>query len=296
MGDTIFIEHTNRNITCTAKIHPVVMFSVLDHYMRRAEGQGRVIGTLLGSVSESGVVEIKNCFPVPHSEKDGEVAVGKDYNQTMYKLHSKVNRNEMVVGWYATSSFGHPINETSALIHEFYGSICAQPVHLVLDTSLESGSLDSTAFISAPLSVDTQVMEKQFHQIRLLTEVPESEKIAIGAMVEGLHSQGAGGDGVVSISSNMDKLQGAVEQLLGNIQCTAEYVNGVVSGKIPANEKLGRQIANALAAVPLIKPEDFDRMFNDRLQDLLMITYISTLIQTQIKISNVLNRTSSQKS
>ena len=31
------------------EVHPVVLFSVVDHYSRREEGQGRVIGTLLGT-------------------------------------------------------------------------------------------------------------------------------------------------------------------------------------------------------------------------------------------------------
>ena len=32
----------------TVRVHPLVLFSVLEHYIRRNEGQKRVIGTLLG--------------------------------------------------------------------------------------------------------------------------------------------------------------------------------------------------------------------------------------------------------
>jgi hypothetical protein len=49
-------------------IHPMVVFNILDHHIRRPEAD-RVIGALLGTISEeTGVVEIRNCFPVPHSE------------------------------------------------------------------------------------------------------------------------------------------------------------------------------------------------------------------------------------
>ena len=52
-------------------IHPVVIFSILDHYSRRHEGQQRVIGTLLGRAGKlEKTVEVTNCFPVPHTEKD----------------------------------------------------------------------------------------------------------------------------------------------------------------------------------------------------------------------------------
>lgn len=46
----------------------MVVFNILDHYIRRPEAD-RVMGALLGNISEEdGVVEIRNCFPVPHSE------------------------------------------------------------------------------------------------------------------------------------------------------------------------------------------------------------------------------------
>jgi hypothetical protein len=48
------------------KVHPVVIFSILDHYIRRNEGY-RVIGTLTGNMND-GIIEIKNCYPVPHTE------------------------------------------------------------------------------------------------------------------------------------------------------------------------------------------------------------------------------------
>lgn len=50
----------------------MVLFSVLDHYLRRPENQKRVIGTLLGTVSAN-VVEVTNSFAVPHLEKNDEV-------------------------------------------------------------------------------------------------------------------------------------------------------------------------------------------------------------------------------
>lgn len=59
------------------KIHPIVIFGVLDHYLRRQEGQERVIGTLLGTRDEDGKVEITNSYAVPHTEAGGEVAVGQ---------------------------------------------------------------------------------------------------------------------------------------------------------------------------------------------------------------------------
>lgn len=82
-------------------IHPVALFSILDHYLRRKDDQERVIGTLLGvrSTTDSLEVEVKSSFAVLHSETSEQVAVDMEYHRTMYELHHKVNPKEVIVGW-----------------------------------------------------------------------------------------------------------------------------------------------------------------------------------------------------
>ncbi len=58
------------------RVHPVVLFTITDAFIRRNDGQERVIGTLLGTVSD-GVVEVKNCYAVPHSESNDQVRACK---------------------------------------------------------------------------------------------------------------------------------------------------------------------------------------------------------------------------
>ena len=67
-----------------------------------------------------GVVQVVNSFPVPHLEKDGEVAVGKDFNKSMLALQQKTQEDLVVVGWYSTATDEAYINEQSCLIQEFF--------------------------------------------------------------------------------------------------------------------------------------------------------------------------------
>ena len=55
--------------TPTYRVHPLVIFSILDHYQRRNDGQTRVVGTLLGQQLEGGIIDVKQAFPVPHQEE-----------------------------------------------------------------------------------------------------------------------------------------------------------------------------------------------------------------------------------
>ena len=56
----------------SVRVHPVVLFTVCDAHIRRNDGQDRIIGTLLGTIAD-GVVDVKNCYAVPHSEANDQV-------------------------------------------------------------------------------------------------------------------------------------------------------------------------------------------------------------------------------
>jgi len=92
--NTKIYSRTPRRIT----IHPVALFSILDHYLRRKDDQDRVIGTLLGTRTDT-EVEVRSSFAVLHNETSEQVAVDMEYHRSMYELHHKVNPKEVIVGW-----------------------------------------------------------------------------------------------------------------------------------------------------------------------------------------------------
>jgi translation initiation factor 3 subunit F len=82
----------------TVTVHPVALFSILDHFLRRSPNEDRVIGTLLGTRVDN-VIEVKSSFAVLHKESEEQVAVDFEYHRTVYELHQKVNPRETIVGW-----------------------------------------------------------------------------------------------------------------------------------------------------------------------------------------------------
>jgi translation initiation factor 3 subunit F len=86
----------------SVRVQPVVLFSICDAFTRRKEQQERVIGTLLGTVADN-VIEVKNCYVVPHSESMEQVAVDVAHHKTMFELHQKVAPAEVIVGWCAAA-------------------------------------------------------------------------------------------------------------------------------------------------------------------------------------------------
>jgi len=282
-------------------VHPLVLLSILDHHTRRQNETGRVIGTLLGR-RDGDKVEVTNCFAVPHAERDEEVAIGKDFNRQMLALHLRANRNETVVGWYATAFPNDENNRclanTSSLIHEFYTGECEDavmdsPVHLVVDTSLVNDTIGLKGYISSAVTLNGEPLANMFHEVGLLMKSSESERIAIDEMVRSLGSDT--GSEEKSEEKETNSLQVSMEKLLEMLETASEYVGKVVDGKLDADDVVGNQIADTLSSVPRIRPEVFDKMFNDSMQDLLMVSYLSNITRTQLTIAEKLNKALDQE-
>ena len=83
-------------------IHPTIVSNILDHFLRRPQGENTVVGTLLGGV-DGQLVDIQTCFSVPlERDQDKSLSLDRDYLQKMLKFHRKVNPKEDLVGLYVS--------------------------------------------------------------------------------------------------------------------------------------------------------------------------------------------------
>jgi translation initiation factor 3 subunit F len=267
-------------------VHPLVLFHILDHHSRRQETSGRVIGSLLGR-RDGRTVEITNAFAVPHAERGDEVAIGKDFNKKMLTLYQRSSRTkEVIVGWYASAGQDCDlVADTSSLIHEFYAGETDEgdPVHVTVDTRLIDNLVKMNAYKSSPVIIMGEHVGNAFHEIELKLLANEPETICLHEMI----ATTGGADGTTT--SSKATLQMSMEKLYELLVTTLEYVNQVVGGKIPADSEKGRLISDALESVPRVRPEIFDRLFHESLQDLLMVEYLSNITRTQLTIAEKLN-------
>ncbi|KAJ3064990.1 hypothetical protein BCR33DRAFT_723361 [Rhizoclosmatium globosum] len=88
-----------------------------------------------------------------------------------------------------------------------------------------------------------------------------------------------------SVYSDMESLERAIISIQGMVDNIQEWVSAVKSGEIPANDAIGRYLLDTVSSVPLIQSTDFEKMFNNHLQDLLMVVYLSNLTRTQLAIA-----------
>ena len=291
----------------------------IERYIRRQETQERVIGTLLGSVGSDGVVDVRNSYAVPHNEQNGQVYVDVEFHRAMVELHQKVNPKEQVVGWYST---GDGVIPTDALIHEFYAHECVNPVHVTLDVNFSQQDRSklmrawvgqSLAIGAKTASAESAAGDKAAAAAAVASKSgaeegagkEEDPAAATGAPPTAIHFQEIGlvnvfedveriGVGLLSqpasdkIGSEMEGLEHTVAKLSGMLEQSAAYVSGVCDGKIPADAEIGRYLADTLAAVPRLTRDQFEKLFGDSIQDVLLVMYLSNITKMQLMLAEKL--------
>jgi len=263
------------------KVHPVVLFGIVDSFERRNEDARRVIGTLLGSI-DKGVIEVTNCFTVPHTEYKDEVAVDTEFAKKMYELHKKVNANEQIVGWYST---GLEVTEHSLLIHEFYSRECKDPVHLLLDTTLKGAKMTLKTYISYQMGIVNKNLGTLFVPIPNEITSYDPEKVGVDLIQKCKTSKNRS----VTMDSDLNQITNACARLQDMLTTVGQYVDDVLAGIVPANNDVGRKLMDCVTRVPKIDPEKYEEMLNSNMKDLLMVVYLSNLTKTQLTLQEALH-------
>lgn len=278
------------------KMHPTAIFAILGAYNRRPaeSNKVRVIGALLG-LSKDGVVEVTDSFTVPVEESIGnlKVTIDQGYYQKMYSHHRRVNSKETIVGWYSTSApNGALIIDTTSFIHNFFRQQIKQPIHVVVDTTMLTGNIAIRGFIGQPLKVgDNDAFANMFHETKVQIEMSEGETSCLFNMIAGnagVNSSSSKTQLVSKFSSDEDKIRASMEKLLEVLDSLQGYVDDVVDGKKEALPSIGMMLSDALAEINC-PAEDLQSLFKDKKQDLLAVSYLVALFQTQTKLSERLN-------
>lgn len=283
----------------SVRVHPVVVFNIVDIYERRNSDANRVIGTLLGSVDKSGNVEVTNSFVVKHREANNEVAVDIEVAKELYDLHRKVFSNETIVGWFATG--GGEVNEYSVVIHDYYSRECQNPIHLTVDPSTDG--VNVKAFISTVFGIPGRNMGTMFTPIDdiIISYCSEPEMIGVRACMYAAGLPSVTTDGKPKYIENeleqIIQMSVKCQEIIGKIVkfIDEKILSGNSKGSIPSNSNdIGRQL---MAMIENIIPfgGDDDDAFNSNLKDFLMVVYLSNLSKTEVmlneKLTMLLNST-----
>lgn len=268
-------------------VQPQALFSILDHNARRPPDAHRVIGTLLGTRSDTdeSTVTIHSAFAVGHTETTDQVEVDMEYQKAMLALHMRANPKEVLVGWYATSS---DLNTFSALIQNHYssqgeGTYPYPAVHLTV-ASEPGKDVEVRAYISSAVGVTPERAADSAAFIPVPYQIDYSEADQSG--IEALSLAKTDESRTTGVLSDIESLEKSMEDTISMLDRVAKYVEGVIEEEIEPNTALGQYLLNTLALAPKVEPADIEKDFNNHIQDVLTVSYLANMVRTQMDLSN----------
>lgn len=222
--------------------------------------------------------------------------LNSEYYQSMYNSHRRINKKEVVVGWFATTApDGALIINSSSLIHNFFEGECSDPIHIVVDTSLTGSNVNIRAFTVRPLNIDNNSfsLATMFHEVKVELVVTEVENTCLYHMIKGQGNSDSSwkNSKVISTIDNnaADRSVDAIEKLKITLDKIQSYIDDVVKGKVEGSVDLGIAISDVISAASLYNSGETANILSEKRQDLLMLSYLTSLIQTQVKISEKIN-------
>ncbi|EHA57470.1 hypothetical protein MCOR27_002803 [Pyricularia oryzae] len=280
----------NANVApLTVTIQPQAILSILDHAVRRdiRDTQAtRVIGALVGVRSEDGTdVEVRSTFAIPHTENEDQVEVDVEYQKNMLALTLKASPRESLLGWYTTS---HELNSFSALIQNFFaspetGTFPHPAVHLTMSTD-PGADIEPRCYISAPAAVSPDRAAESCFFIQVPHRTPptnESDRAALEAIAAGKDDEAR----TAPVLSDVEALARSLEQTIDMLDRTSEYVGAVLDEEREPSHALGQYLMNNLSLAPKVDSVSIEHDFNNHIQDVLMVSYLTNTIRTQVDLA-----------
>ena len=215
------------------------------------------------------------------------MAINKDYHNNMYAATRRVSKKEEIVGWFSTTKDGALIVDNSSLVNDFYSQECNGPIHLVVDANMTGMNLNVRGFVSTPICIGDTAFANMFEELEVEIVINEAETKALYHMIyntEELKPNST--EMVASVPSESQSVELAIESLLSSIDELQEYVDDVVAGKREGSLQVGLALFDVLGALKAYKPEDLSSRLRSRMQDMMMVAYLSQIMKTQLKISD----------
>jgi len=266
-------------------VHPLVLLSAVDHYSRvtSQSTNQRVVGVLLGSTYK-GRVEITNSYAVPFEEDAKNPAIwflDHNYHETMWGMMRKVNASEKILGWYST---GPKIRTADLDIHELFRRYHSNPIFFIIDVNPTEVGIPTKAYISKEEVTEDNKVENRFQHIPSIIGALEAEEVGVEHLLRDVKDTN-----ISTLANRINDKLSSLKSLIARLQDMHVYLQNVVSGKIPINNTIMREIQEMFNLIPNLNDAELTKSFMIKTNDNMMSVYLASLIRSITAMHDLIN-------
>ncbi|EPY49977.1 19S proteasome regulatory subunit Rpn8 [Schizosaccharomyces cryophilus OY26] len=282
-------------------VHPLVLLSAVDSYIRSAQGsKRRVVGILLGQ-NNGTVVNVANSYAIPFEEDEKNSSVwflDHNFMESMNEMFKKINASEKLIGWYHT---GPQLRPSDLEINNLLKKYIPNPVLVIIDVMPKSVGLPTNAYFAIDeIKEDGSKSSRTFVHLPSSIEAEEAEEIGVEHLLRDTRDVSVG-TLATRVTQQAQSLQGLGQRLTE----IADYLRKVVNGQLPINHAILAELQSVFNLLPnvfsgpvsseQVLQSEAQRAFNINSNDQLMSIYISSIVRAVIALHDLLDSLAASK-
>ncbi len=151
-----------------------------------------------------------------------------------------------------------------------------------------SSSAAPASSVAAPASAPETQFSFMFESLNVEVAISDSEAACLHHMVHDQTGSGAFTSSQISavVPDSSTAVTSALEQMLRVIDKLDNYVSGVVEGSKAPISDVGMALSDVIGSMEAVSRESVEETYRDRLHEMLMVSYLSSLTKAQLQIAD----------
>jgi len=188
-----------------------------------------------------------------------------------------------VIGWYST---GPKIRPSDLQINELIRRYTAEPVLTIIDVNpTDDLEIPTAAYISIENAPEQQsTARRTFKHIPSEIGAYEAEEVGVEHLLRNISD--------TTVSTVADKVQAKLASLHSLKKRMIEmnnYLDNVLSGKVPPNHQIIYNIQDILNLCPDLRSETLMKSITFANNDNMLVIYLSSIVRSIIALHNLIN-------
>jgi len=226
---------------------------------------------LLG-VQKGRTIEICNSFEVIFSnDQNGNVKINQDFLSRKTKSMKTVFKELDVVGWYST---GKNISSNDNAVHRTMCELFDSALYMLVDSKMDSKDTELPIQIfEGNIEMVNGKSTLIFSPTSYKIETQEAERIAVDHISHYTKSSNSSSQ----LVSQLNNLHNSISMLSRRTKVLGGFLEAMVSGQVPKDRALIRQLAQLSHRLPTLSSNEFNSEFNTETNDNLIIAYLAAV-------------------
>ncbi|XP_038707776.1 26S proteasome non-ATPase regulatory subunit 7 homolog A-like isoform X1 [Tripterygium wilfordii] len=267
-------------------VHPLVLISIVDNYNRVAKDtRKRVVGVLLGSTFK-GTVDVSNSYAVPFEEDENDPSIwflDHNYHESMFSMFKRINAKEHVVGWYST---GPKLRENDLDIHGLFNDYVPNPVLVIIDVQPKELGIPTKAYCTVEEVKENATQKSQNVFVHVPSEIAahEVEEIGVEHLLRDVKDTT-----ISTLATEVTAKLTALKGLDARLREIRSYLDLVIDKKLPLNHEILYHLQDVFNLLPNLNVAELVKAFSVKTNDMMLVTYLSSVIRSVIALHNLIN-------